>query len=247
MDVKKMKVSIIIPVLDSHEILRRQLLNFENMGVPGDIEIIIVDDGSDPPLEYNGPLDIKILTTNDKRPWTWALARNLGAKMAQGEYLFMYDLDHFITGNTLDYVRNFKGDKIQFTREFAILDEDGEFNQDLEALIEYGFPRERYKNRKFSLSPLPNNFVMKRSIFRELNGYREDLIGKPYPQGEDSDFKRRWHNWQEAGNGQVHHERPTLYMFPNGYFCGGDVDFNPFGLFHKLSRATRINSKHKKE
>jgi hypothetical protein len=38
-------------------------------------------------------------------------------------------------------------------------------------------------------------------------------------------------------------DRPTLFMYPNGQFCG-DVDFNPFGLFHKLSRKTDRNYWH---
>ena len=46
-----MKLSIVIPVLDSHEVLRRQLLHFDRMKLRRDTEIIIVDDGSDPPLE----------------------------------------------------------------------------------------------------------------------------------------------------------------------------------------------------
>ena len=46
-----MKLSIIIPVLNSHEIVRRQIEHFKKMDLPDDIELIIVDDGSDPPLE----------------------------------------------------------------------------------------------------------------------------------------------------------------------------------------------------
>ena len=45
------KLSIIIPVLNSHEIVRRQIAHFKKMNLPDDVELIIVDDGSDPPLE----------------------------------------------------------------------------------------------------------------------------------------------------------------------------------------------------
>jgi len=245
-----MKLSIVIPVLDSHEILRRQLLNFANIGIPDDVEIIIVDDGSNPPLNtVNVPegLAIKIIQTNDTRPWTWALARNRGVREAVGDYLFMFDLDHFFTKETLDYIRHFNGDKIQFKRQFAILDEQGMFVQTIEALIAYGFPESRFNKRGFKLQPLPNNFVMRRNLFWELGGYREDIVERSYPQGEDRMFKKAFCEWEKSGKGHVHNERPTLYMFPNGYFCGGDVDFNPFGLFHKLSRATRRNSKHRRK
>ena len=45
------RLSIIIPVLNSHEIVRRQIEHFKKMNLPDDVELIIVDDGSDPPLE----------------------------------------------------------------------------------------------------------------------------------------------------------------------------------------------------
>ena len=45
------KLSIIIPVLNSHEIVRRQVEHFKRMDLSDDVELIIVDDGSDPPLE----------------------------------------------------------------------------------------------------------------------------------------------------------------------------------------------------
>lgn len=234
-----MKTSIIIPVLNSHEIVRRQLLHFRSMELQG-VEILIVDDGSEPPLEYAGDLPVRIIYTNDKRAWTWALARNKGAREAQGDYLLMYDVDHFIMQDTLDMLKDFTGQKIQFKREFAVLLEDGSFCQDLETLVQYGFPRERFEKRNFSVSPLPNNFVIRKDIFFEIGGYREDLVGRAYPQGEDRSFKLRWHRWIAAEKGQVHTERPTIFMFPNGYLCG-DVDFNPFGLFHNLSRASKKN------
>lgn len=244
-----MKLSIVIPVLDSHEVLRRQFLYWEKIGLPEDTEIIIVDDGSNPPLEYketHRKLPVRFIRTNDTRPWTWALARNRGAKEAIGEYLLMYDLDHIIDKKLLDYARGFTGDKIQFKREFAVLNESGEFRQNLEELVAYGFPRDRFKSREFKLQPLPNNFVMRRDLFWELGGYREDLVERSYPQGEDRLFKKAFSEWEKSGKGHVHHERPTIYMYPNGYFCG-DVDFDMFGLFHKLSRKTRRNRKYKRE
>jgi glycosyltransferase involved in cell wall biosynthesis len=89
-----MKLSIVIPVLNSHEVVRRQLLHFFRIGLPGDTELILVDDGSDPPIENDFSNLARIHRTNDNRPWTWALARNAGARLATGDYLLMYDLDH---------------------------------------------------------------------------------------------------------------------------------------------------------
>lgn len=239
-----MKLSIIIPVLNSHEVLRRQFCHFENIGIPSDTEIIIVDDGSNPPLEYRGILPVRIIATNDSRPWTWALARNRGAKEAKGEYMMMFDVDHIVTREAIDYARTFGGQKIQFMREFGVLLRDGTFTQDLETLIAYGFPAERFKKRGLKLTALPNNFVMRKDIFEKIGGYREDLFTRPYPQGEDRLFKKRWYQWQRETGEQADAFRPTIYMFPNGYVCNGDVDYDTMGLFHKLSRKTKRNPKY---
>ena len=241
-----MKYSICIPVLNSHEILRRQLIHMEKLDI-GDNEIIIVDDGSSPPLEYNGNLNVRIIRTNDTRPWTWALARNRGAKEAKGDYIIFFDIDHIILQETLDMVKDFDGQKIHFKREFGVLTEAGEFTQDIDELVKYGFLESRLGKRGLQMTPLPNNFVMRKDVFFALGGYREDLFERPYPQGEDRLFKKAWCQWKAAGKGTENIERPTIYMIPNGYKAGTQhVDFNPFGLFHNLSRATRRNHWHKR-
>jgi hypothetical protein len=84
-------------------------------------------------------------------------------------------------------------------------------------------------------------FAMHHDVFWALNGYREDLVTRGYPQGEDSDFKRRWHKGVVAGRWKVCTERPTIYVWPQGKLIGHDVDADPKGLFHKLTRAVKSN------
>ena len=236
-----MRLSIVIPVLNSHEVVRRQLLHFERIGLPPDTEIILVDDGSDPPLAYrpteNETLShfVTIHRTHDKRPWTWALARNAGARLAKGEYLLMFDLDHIVTRDALDAVHGFDGLKVQFTREFGVLDENGVLTQDRGVLEQYGLPRDK----GLKLGPLPNNFAMQRELFWKLGGYREDLVEKPYPQGEDRAFRSVWRTFDPTG-AKVGVHRPKMFMFPNGKYLG-DVDADPQGLFHGLTRKTHKN------
>ena len=233
------RLSIIVPVLNSHEIVRRQILHYQKIGVPSDIEIIFMDDGSDPPIA--GELkNLKIERTHDTRPWTWALARNKGAKLARGEYLLMTDLDYIISREAIKSALQFNGDKMRFKREFGVLDETGTFTQDIDVLKTYGLLPERIRTRGVKLAPHPNNFVMRKDLFFAMGGYREDCIGLPYPQGEDTLFKQIWAEWLKAGRVKDHDYRPTIYMFPNGRYCG-DVDSNPFGLFHNLSRKSRKN------
>jgi glycosyltransferase involved in cell wall biosynthesis len=243
-----MRISIVIPVLNSHEVLRRQLAYWRKLNLTNDIEIIIMDDGSNPPLwfsdvEFEQALpNLQIIPTNDFRPWTWALARNAGARIAQGDYLFMVDLDYIITQDCLDAALAFTGDKLRFKREFGILDENGIISQDLDILRQYGLLESRIQEKGLRLPPHPNNFCIRRELYWEMGGYREDLIDRPYPQKEDTHFKRRWVEFVKAGKAKESEadDRPTLLMFPNGQFCG-DVDHNPMGLFHSLSRKTEQN------
>ena len=238
-----MKLSIIFPVLNSHEIVRRQDLHFAKMELPDDVEILYVDDGSDPPIESKRVA----YRTNDKRPWTWALARNKGAKIAKGRNLLMTDLDYIIPKDVIEIGRDFKGDYISFKREFGILDETGLFKQDIDTLEKYGWPKSRYESRGFQLPPHPNNFIIRRDLFFEMGMYREDLVERPYPQGEDGDWKKRRKQWEREGRLKIDDYRPKLYMFPNGQWCKGkDVDSNPFGLFHDLTRKTKRNPWYKK-
>ena len=241
-----MRLSIIIPVLNSHEMVRRQLLHISKLNIPFKYEIIIVDDGSEVPLhtvKTPQSLPVRFIQTYDTRPWTWALARNRGAKEAQGEYLLMYDVDHYFNQDTIDIFKDFTGCKIQFLREFGVLLEDGTTTQEIDVLKDYGFPEERYGSRRLKLSPLPNNFIMKRSVFMDIGGYREDLVERTYPQGEDRMFKKVWYNWERKTGQKCHWQRPTIYMIPNGYLLG-DVDADPKGLFHTLTRKTRRNQKY---
>ena len=188
-----MKLSIVIPVLNSHEIVRRQLLYFKSLDLPDDVEIIFVDDGSDPSIKDTvGVKNLRILYTNDNRPWTWALARNKGAREAKGEYFLMCDLDYIIPKEAIEKALKFNGAKMRFRRQFAILDENGRFIQNKEVLLKYGISEERIKNRGFNLPPHPNNFVMRKDVYWDLGGFPEDRIGRPYPQGEDTIFKRKW-------------------------------------------------------
>ena len=236
-----MRLSIVIPVLQSHEVVRRQLLHFFNIGLPGDTELILVDDGSDPPIENEFSQIATIHRTNDTRPWTWALARNAGARLAKGEYLLMYDLDHIADRKLIDFVRGFTGLKVQFIREFGVLDECGRLTQDRDVLAQYGLP----KDTGLRIGPLPNNFAMRRDLFWELGGYREDLVGKPYPQGEDRSWRSVWRTFDPDG-AKVCTHRPKIYMFPNGKYIG-DVDADPKGLFHGLTRKTSRNFWHQQQ
>jgi hypothetical protein len=152
-----MKCSIIIAVLDSQEIFQRQMLHFNRI-VPASCEVIVVDDGSDPPLHNNERLrfPFKLLYTNDKRPWTQDKARNIGASVARGEYLLMTDIDHILTRKAIAHVKHFQGDMLRFQRRVGELNEQG-----------------KIARLGGVLKPAPNIFAIKRTIFEHMGGYEE--------------------------------------------------------------------------
>lgn len=235
-----MEVSYIIPVLNSHEIVRRQILFWERMKLPDDVEIIIMDDGSDPPLEFDTDV-VTIHPTRETRPWTSSIARNKGARIAKGRNLIMADVDYIIPKDVIMRVREFRGQKIQFSRQFGVLDENGEFTQDKDVLFSYGLLESRYAKRGTRIPFHPNHYAMSKKVFWEIGGYNERLVfRRPYPQGEDNQFKKKWYRWVKAGRGEAAYQQSMVYMFPCGQFCG-DVDYNPFGLFHDLTRKTDRN------
>jgi glycosyltransferase involved in cell wall biosynthesis len=234
------KVSVVINVLNSHEIVRRQIEHFRKMDLPDDVEIIFIDDGSNPPLSFpdNGLKNLSILYTNDKRPWTQGIARNFGASKAKGEYLMMTDIDHIFTKEAIESVRNYSGDKMIFFRFYGALDENGDLLTTPEPLIKYGIDLATARRRRMCLGVHGNTFAIKKSIFMELGGYDESLCNQRRHQkkgrGEDVFFKLAYDIKAAEGVYKITDVGPKIYIFPIGRFhTNGDT--NPLGLFHSLS------------
>jgi glycosyltransferase involved in cell wall biosynthesis len=244
-----MKLSVIVSILNSHEVVRRQFLHWEKMNLPDDVEIIYMDDGSDPPLQYTGNKlkNLRIIPTNNPKgaesqasglfaDGRVGMARNMAARLAKGEYVLMTDIDYIIPKESIEAGRVLKDDKEGFRRQFGVLLEDGVATQDLMVLKQYGLLQKRIDERNIMMAPHPNNFIMRRSVFIDLDGYREDRVGNTgYPDGHDRWFKRSWMRAFNKGLYTISPTRTTLLMFPNGWYCG-DVDYNPFNLFHTCSR-----------
>lgn len=222
------KVSVVISVYQSYEIVRRQVLHFMKMDLP--FELIIVDDGSEPPIKWAS------YQTGNKLAWTQGLGRNLGASKAKGEYLFMTDIDHIISKEAMEDALNFTGNKMIFRRQVGVLDELGNLRQDKETLGEWGYDKDN-----LDASVHGNTFVIKKSIFDELGGYSPEHSLKGYHpkshDGDDCHFNTKW-NRKFAGT------RPEMgrdiYMFPTGRF-NKTGDLNPFGFFHNLSQELQTS------
>jgi len=231
-----MKLSIITPILNSHEIVRRQTLHYQRMHLPDDIEIIYIDDGSEPPIPKYDFKNFYQYTTHDMRPWTEHKARNMGARIAKGDYLIIIDIDYILPYDTIMQVYQFAGDRMSFKRYFGILNADGVIDTDLEILKAWRL-KEKWIQRGW-VSGHRSQFAIRKDLFWEIGGYREDLEGKAHPLGGGAGqrFFRQWQALEREGKVKLHPEKAQVYMFPTGKFCE-DIDYNPFGLFHNLSRV----------
>lgn len=236
-----MKLSIVIAFYNSHGAVARFVKFLNAMNLPDDIEIIFVDDGSNPPHDIKD-YDLKNLHihhTNDKRPWTQGIARNAGSKLAKGEYLLMTDMDHILSKEAIMASYNFTGDKMIFPRYFGVLLEDGSLSQTPEVLDDYGLDMARLKTtRGLYASVHGNTFVMKRSTFEHLGRYDEThcTFGHHAPnrQGEDGILNHYWNRYAAANNIKLE-VGPNIYMYPIARYHR-DGNKNPKGLFHDLSQ-----------
>lgn len=92
-----MKASVIIPASNNHEDVRRALDSLRHQaGAEGDIEIVVVDDGSQPPIVDSLKSGIDEGMTRIVRNETVSgrsAARNAGVKASSGELLIFMDSD----------------------------------------------------------------------------------------------------------------------------------------------------------
>jgi glycosyltransferase involved in cell wall biosynthesis len=227
-----MKVSIVIAVLNSHEIVRRQILYFNSLKLPEDIEVILIDDGSEPALQIFLATNfrLRLLYTNNFMPWTQPEARNMGVRAAIGEYVICTDIDHILPRETIDTVLDTKYDVVRFKRFIGALDEHGIFTQDRNVLEQYGYSKER----GLRISAHGNSYAIKRELFLRLGGSRQK---DHYPNQDEAPLKRQLKRLAKQREITIipDDDRPSIYMIPNGRYAG-DKDANPFGLFHELKR-----------
>lgn len=240
-----MKLSIIIAFYNSHGAVARQVKYFNKMNLPDDIEFIFVDDGSNPPhkIEDYDLKNLRIHATNDKRPWTQGLARNAGAKLATGEYLFMTDVDHIISREAINDVYTFSGAKMLFSRYLGVLLREGELSQEPAVLEEYGLDMNQFTpQRGLCVSKHGNTFAIKKSIWEEMGGYNPRYCNYGHyagpRRGEDCYFNSDWKNYALI-HGLKEEFGSKVYIFPIAkYHVTGDR--NPMGLFHNLSQELTL-------
>jgi glycosyltransferase involved in cell wall biosynthesis len=221
------RLSIVTPVLNSHEIVRRQLIHYNPL--PDGIELILVDDGSNPPI--TGNIDnLRIIPTNDYNKWTEHIARNIGVSYARGEYIFLIDIDYIIPRNTLLRCLDFTGDRKPIRRQFGILDEEGKITTDADSLKKWGL-KDRWV-RKRSFPGHRSQFLMRKKLFFDMRCYNGSLDGKWRKTGGAGEkFWRKWKRLEMRGKVVLDENPLDVYMFPSGKYCDFEVNF-----FHGLKK-----------
>jgi cellulose synthase/poly-beta-1,6-N-acetylglucosamine synthase-like glycosyltransferase len=191
-------VSIIIPTYNRPDRLARCLHALTQQTYPAQLfEVIVVDDGSEPPV--NLPL-LPIAATLLRQPNAGpAAARNAGAAQAQGQYLAFTDDDCTPTPTWLD----------QLVRQLGLTPNAlvGGHTQNLlphnryatasQLLIDYLYTvwNGRSATPHFFTS---NNFALSRAAFEEVGGFNTTM---PLAAGEDREFCDRWQQAQRP----LHH------------------------------------------
>ncbi|MDO5513150.1 glycosyltransferase, partial [Corynebacterium sp.] len=82
------RVSVVIPYYDDEEGLREVLAGVDKQDYPGEVEVIVADDGSPTPPDVDA-----LVVRQEDRGFRAAAARNLGAAQATGKVLAFFDGD----------------------------------------------------------------------------------------------------------------------------------------------------------
>lgn len=197
-----MKCSLILPVLQSYEAVRRQILYMNTLDLPNDFEVILIDDGSRPPIFSQTKVEIPKPNFNfimgyrpDFRMWTKGCAINAGVKMAKGEYIWLFAIDNMITKEAIDCIRDNETDfRFCFLTALAKLDSEGK-------LTILG------KKKMLGSAGI---MAYKKDKFVALGGYNESLVGW-YPSGDDLELDARYRE-KYAGYDMI--IGPVVYSYP---------------------------------
>jgi hypothetical protein len=204
------RLSLVVSVLESYEVVRRQLLHLGRV-LTQECELILVDDGSEPGLRATcdgvpRPFAFTLHCTHDRRPWTQPRGRNVGASLARADRLLFFDIDHIVTEEVVRLGLSYAGDKMHWVRRPAVLDDQGRLVTDRRVLAEHGLTNE-------APSVHGNSFVIRRELFERLGGYDERFCGRY--GGDDIDFNDRYRELCRRGLARPEEVLGVGYVYPD--------------------------------
>lgn len=221
------KLSVIIPVYNRPEEIVELLDSLTMQPLKNEIEVIVVDDGSSQPCEseiehFKKQLNLKYIYQQNAGP---GIARNNGAKIAEGEYVIFFDSDCVLPSDYL--TKTFEHLAHEPLDCFGGPDKAHKFFTPIQKAISYsmtsilttgGIRGGKKKMDKFY--PRSFNLGVRRDVFEELGGFSDMRYG------EDIDFSMKVHeNGYKLGlideTFVYHKRRNTFKSFFKQVFSSG--------------------------
>lgn len=171
--------TLIIPYYRNVEMLKEHIKHWE--GYPHAVKIILVDDGSpetaeDVVLEHASPdlvRRVRIARIDVDIPWNRGGARNLGATLADTQWIVHIDIDHLFTAEAAKALLKFEASPKRWYRfeRFRKGKADETRRKDFK---KNGLP----DNAEWgAIHPHVDSFLVTRRAFWEVGGYDEDYSG----------------------------------------------------------------------
>jgi GT2 family glycosyltransferase len=238
--------SIVIPTYNRPQQLHRLLSAIVQLDyLPKLVEVIVVDDGGEKPLdqalkEFQGTLELFLLKQENKGP---SAARNTGAMKAKGKYLAFTDDDCHPHPGWLNALAN------AFEKEESLLCGGRTMNAlptnlystTTQMLLDYLY-KHYSPGEHMGGFFATNNLALSREMFMETGGFDPELRF-----GEDRDFCYRWtshgHPFAFVPDAVIYHTHNlTLRSFLklHCYYGGGSYEFRR-GVKKKGLQSVRLS------
>ena len=236
MNTQNLDFSIIIPTYNRSERLQQCLESLTRLTYPSDrFEVIVVDDGSQVSMKsvvvnFESQISLRLIRQSNGGP---ASARNMGASVAQGNYLVFTDDDCQPNPDWLDALAaaTAAAPNTLIGGQTINALSDNLYSTASQLLIDYIY--DYYNQTKGDASFFAsNNFGMPKGLYQQLGGFDTSF---PLAAGEDREFCDRWqhhgYSMHYAAEMQIKHfHQLTFVSFWRQHFNYGRGAF----CFHKV-------------
>jgi len=163
-------LSIVVHIYNNQEVLNLQTEYWEKWTSIQNLELILIDDGSNPKLDFSAvPQWVKKIRIKTDIAWNQPGAKNLGAILALGSWLLFKDADQFLTTKDIQGLIS----KLSLFEQNTI----------------YRFKRRCSKTGQ-PLDIHQNCQLISKHDYERFGGYDEDFAG--HYGHEDAYFERLW-------------------------------------------------------
>jgi hypothetical protein len=157
------EISLVYTYFNNETCLERQLRLWTSLPreIARRVEYVLVDDCSPGPVAIppEMPINLTLARVKERRAWNQHGSRNLGMKLAEGDWVIASDIDHLLSAEDLERLLSMEKspDSVYY---FGRRREDGTAKH-----------------------PHPNSYLISRATYWEVGGYDEDFCGH-YGKGD---------------------------------------------------------------